>query len=359
MAVYKVLQDIEAEDKLLGPLTLRQFIYAAIAIGCAFLAFRLLVVKWWLSVPFLPPAILFGILAAPFGRDQPTEIWLVAKVRFFLKPRKRIWNQTGIKELVTITAPKRIEKRLTKDLNQDQVKSRLKALAATLDSRGWAIKNVNVNLSAGQPAYALAGSDRLLDPSMLPQEVPALGADIVDRDDMLADKNRVSQQLDTMIAASRQEQRQDLINEMSAIRERQAAGQPEPTAQANWFMNDPNQQPTQTSTENEALIARELAARKTSASNTFSGLKVVQPPSSNVAPQAPAPAAAAPPQAPVKAQAEMTEVVDPAIVERTQYANRDDLNVLTIQHIVNKQDQQPAHSEEFEIPLHDNDKKAA
>lgn len=35
MAVYKVLQDIEAEDKLIGPLTLRQFIYAAI--GAIFL----------------------------------------------------------------------------------------------------------------------------------------------------------------------------------------------------------------------------------------------------------------------------------------------------------------------------------
>ena len=31
MATYKVIQDIEAEDKLIGPLTLRQFIYAGYA----------------------------------------------------------------------------------------------------------------------------------------------------------------------------------------------------------------------------------------------------------------------------------------------------------------------------------------
>ncbi|MGH7158305.1 MAG: PrgI family mobile element protein [Candidatus Saccharimonadales bacterium] len=31
MATYKVIQDIEAEDKILGPLTLRQFIYAGVA----------------------------------------------------------------------------------------------------------------------------------------------------------------------------------------------------------------------------------------------------------------------------------------------------------------------------------------
>jgi len=39
MATYKVIQDIEAEDKLVGPLTLRQFIYAAIAAICGYLSF--------------------------------------------------------------------------------------------------------------------------------------------------------------------------------------------------------------------------------------------------------------------------------------------------------------------------------
>ena len=39
MAVYKVIQDIEAEDKLLGPLTLKQFIFGAVAVGFAFVAF--------------------------------------------------------------------------------------------------------------------------------------------------------------------------------------------------------------------------------------------------------------------------------------------------------------------------------
>jgi len=41
MATYKVIQDIEAEDKLLGPMTLRQFIYAVIVVVMGFVAFRL------------------------------------------------------------------------------------------------------------------------------------------------------------------------------------------------------------------------------------------------------------------------------------------------------------------------------
>ena len=39
MATYKVIQDIEAEDKLVGPLTLRQFVYGGIAALCAYLSF--------------------------------------------------------------------------------------------------------------------------------------------------------------------------------------------------------------------------------------------------------------------------------------------------------------------------------
>ncbi len=41
MATYKVIQDIEAEDKLLGPLSLRQFIYAVIVVLQIFVVFQL------------------------------------------------------------------------------------------------------------------------------------------------------------------------------------------------------------------------------------------------------------------------------------------------------------------------------
>ena len=86
MATYKVIQDIEAEDKLLGPLTLKQFIYAIIVVVAGFIAFKLGTVKWYLALPFLPPMAFFGILAAPLGRDQPTEVWVLAKIRYFFKP---------------------------------------------------------------------------------------------------------------------------------------------------------------------------------------------------------------------------------------------------------------------------------
>lgn len=173
MATYKVIQDIEAEDKFLGPLTLKQFILAAIAIVSAYLSIIFITKKLYvLAIPFMPVIIVTGFLAFPWGRDQPTETWLLAKIRFYFKPRKRVWNQTGMQELVKITAPPKVQQFTGDNLSQIEVRSRLKALAETIDSRGWAIKNVNVNMYA-QPSYgALSvaqGSDRLVDASTLPQ----------------------------------------------------------------------------------------------------------------------------------------------------------------------------------------------
>jgi hypothetical protein len=158
MGTYKVIQDIEAEDKLLGPLSLRQFIYAVIVIVSLFIGFRLLTapstIAKAMTVILIPHTIFFAVLAAPFGHDQSNEIWLLAKVRFFFKPRKRIWDQTGMKELVTITAPKVVEKQLTKDFSREEARNRLQALANTLDTRGWAVKNVGVNMF-NQPAVQM------------------------------------------------------------------------------------------------------------------------------------------------------------------------------------------------------------
>src|SRR5690606_31729392 len=104
--------------------------------------------------------------------DQPSEIWLLAKIRFFLKPRLRLWDQSGQSDLVNITAPKKEEEHLTDGLDQTQVTSRLQALANTLDTRGWALKGVESNLSTAQ--LASASSDRLLAPSLPAAQVPEL-----------------------------------------------------------------------------------------------------------------------------------------------------------------------------------------
>lgn len=213
MATYKVLQDIEAEDKLVGPLTLWQFIYALGAGLCLYLS-AVAIMK---SVPYfliilVPVALFVGFLAVPWGGDQPTEVWALAKLRFFLKPRLRIWDQSGMTELVTVTAPKHEERVFTDGLSQREVKSRLHALANTLDSRGWAVKNVNVNLATTLSDYS--ASDRLVDVSTTPQEVT--NVDIRPDDDILDEQaNPVAQTFSTMINQAANLYRKTLLDRMN------------------------------------------------------------------------------------------------------------------------------------------------
>jgi hypothetical protein len=247
MATYKVIQDIEAEDKLIGPLTLRQFIYAAIACVAGYLSFISVTKHVAFMLVFLVPvALSSAFFAFPWKGEQPTEIWALAKIRFLLKPRRRIWDQSGAQELVTVTVPKHIQVDYTNGLSQNEVHSRLRALADTIDSRGWAIKNSNLNVYS-QPALVMTEptSDRLLGPSALPEQVS--GLDIQAADDMLDEtSNRVAQQVDTMIEASAKAHRSKIVESLSRpapppMPAPQAP--PTPAAPANnyWFLNQAGQ----------------------------------------------------------------------------------------------------------------------
>ena len=141
MAVYKVPQDVEADDKLIGPFSFRQFIYLiVVAISLAG--------AWGLSQIFmplvlipLPVIIFFSALALPLRKDQPMEAYLSAVVSFyFLKSRKRLWQPDGIDSFVTIIPPKDADRILTKNFDEEEATKRLGYLANLVDTHGWAIR---------------------------------------------------------------------------------------------------------------------------------------------------------------------------------------------------------------------------
>lgn len=213
MATYKVIQDIEAEDKFLGPLTLKQFIFAAAGVLTSYLSF-FSVVKGvpFLLLLFVPMALLGFFLAIPWSRDQPTEIWVLAKLRFRFKPKQRIWSQDGIQELVTITAPKKTDQNLTKNYSQTEVQSRLKTLADTIDSRGWSVKHA----AAGGAAAGSLDDDRLISPQTLSQSTPTVSDDIADPMD---DQNsEVASKFNRMIQSSQTTHKAQVMGEMESAR---------------------------------------------------------------------------------------------------------------------------------------------
>ena len=375
MATYKVIQDIEAEDKILGPLTLRQFIFGLAAAFLLYICF-LCVTKGlpFLLILFLPPALFTGFFAFPFGRDQPTEIWALAKIRFFFKPRRRIWDQSGMKELVTITVPKKIERVLTNGLSENEVKSRLNALANTIDSRGWAIKNVNVNMYTQPDPMTQSSSDRLIDVSSVPQEVP--NYDIQASDDIMDETNNpIAQQFDSMITASAQTHRQQLVDQMNSTRV--AAAPPQPTAAPNdyWFMNQPTAatklpddqamfagsqfvQPgasgstsaaSSNNTATEAALTAELKSHNNSQQISYSHLHTLQPLGAQPAGVPNEPAQAVSVDDTTTAVTPSPTTYDPAILS---LANNNDLNVATLAREANKaKDHEKPSDDEVVISL--------
>lgn len=106
-------------------------------------------VAWILSQLFigliivpLPIIIFFGALALPLRKDQPMEIYLTAVIKFFLKPRTRLWNPDGSINMVTITAPTTASGSLTKGYSGDEARERLAYLSQIVDTRGWASRGV-------------------------------------------------------------------------------------------------------------------------------------------------------------------------------------------------------------------------
>lgn len=142
MAVYKVPQDVEADDKLIGPFSFRQFIYLLIVAAAGFIGWVLSQLFIPLAIIVLPVIIFFGALALPLRKDQPMETYLAAIVSFYLKPHRRLWDPDGIQSLVEITVPKVIEVQRAKDLTEDEAERRLSYLASIVDSRGWAVRGV-------------------------------------------------------------------------------------------------------------------------------------------------------------------------------------------------------------------------
>jgi len=100
---FQVPQFIETEDKIIGPLTLKQFFYLAGAGAICFMLF--FVLKTWLWV--IITAIL-GTFATTLAfiqyNGRPLPVILMAAVGYFWKPRFYLWKKVEEK-LPEIKAP--------------------------------------------------------------------------------------------------------------------------------------------------------------------------------------------------------------------------------------------------------------
>ncbi len=197
MATYKVPQDVEADDKLIGPFSFRQFIYLLVAGGLAAVAVGLFQIFPALVIIPLPPILLMLALALPLRKDQPMETYLAAIVTYYIKPRRRVWTAGQKETTIQITAPKIVEESRVRDLTQEEATHRLSFLADVVDSGGHSIQQINSNVMRDD-----------------------LVAEANQATDMFDEMNSQSQAINRAIDRDREEKHSQVINSMRAAIER-------------------------------------------------------------------------------------------------------------------------------------------
>ena len=151
MAQYKVPQNVETEDKILGPLTIKQFIYVIIAVAWGFIMWRLFSAALPIAVLLIAPVSgVFLALGLIQREGQSFENYFVAMVRFLFVPRQLLWLKEPESHQV-IRAPKRktdntpIQRR-----SPDEIRGALKKLATVIDTHGQFQKGDNLQLADDQ-----------------------------------------------------------------------------------------------------------------------------------------------------------------------------------------------------------------
>lgn len=294
MAVYKVPQDVEAEDKLVGPFGFRQFVYLAIAGGTGFIGYLLVKISIFLIIIPIPIIGFFVILALPLRKEQPMETYLLALLRFYLKPKLRLWNPDGTITYVEITVPRMVEQKLSKDLAGESATERLDYLARLMDTRGWSLKGENEPQNGSSSITAAVAAEA------------QTATDVLDEDAALA------QSFATKIAQKDQERRQQVMTQM-----RHAATAPAQPAQMSTQATARANEPDDT-----GITAPHFNPYPNSMHQ-----RVIQPMGDQPAAQSPAQATATKPK--VEPAKPVPKPPSPDII---RLANNDDLSISAIAH---------------------------
>lgn len=130
---YKVPQNIDLADKVIGPLTMIQFLYLLAGGIIIYLVFNL-----------AGPGFLFYVTAIPVGtlalglaflkiQDQPLSHFITAGFIYYLRPKERTWQRFGT-NINTVHELPNAKKKEEVPIKKNVSKSELEKLAYMLDT---------------------------------------------------------------------------------------------------------------------------------------------------------------------------------------------------------------------------------
>ena len=136
---FKVPQDVQREDTIVGPLTLKQLAILGLGGGIAYVVYTTLATNYYWQVWLPPTALVAGITVAfAFARIHELTLtrYLIYLLEYTMLPRKRIWIQGAAEVKKPIEEQELPKTELRKQDNKEKSLKDVGRLANILDSRG-------------------------------------------------------------------------------------------------------------------------------------------------------------------------------------------------------------------------------
>lgn len=133
---FVVPQFIDKEDKILGPITVRQFLISIGAVFIIFIEYRILTLPYFIAA-VIPTAGIAGVFAFLRVNGQPFHIFFINFLQTTVRPKLRVWHKeltnSEIKALIAKPAEAPVPVTPTKSRPES---SRLRDLALTVNTGG-------------------------------------------------------------------------------------------------------------------------------------------------------------------------------------------------------------------------------
>lgn len=129
-------QFIDKEDRIIGPITVRQFLICLVAAGVIFVEYKLLETAFFI-LALIPTAGLAGTFAFLKINGQPFHLFFVNFLQSQVRPKLRVWNKAlsleEIKSGQKVVGLPEVEKVKTK---KRPTSTRLRDLALVVNTGG-------------------------------------------------------------------------------------------------------------------------------------------------------------------------------------------------------------------------------
>lgn len=114
---FKVPQNVQREDKIVGPLTLKQLIICGIGGGLAY-AIYVSLGKDYQWFTWLPPVAIVSIITLLFTFVRPLDLdfskFLAVYLEYVLLPQKRFWVQSSAEVVISMYSSNKPQSKIEK-----------------------------------------------------------------------------------------------------------------------------------------------------------------------------------------------------------------------------------------------------